>query len=441
MELHVGIDDTDTTRGGCTTHLAASLVPDLEKLDAKFLDYPNLVRLNPNVPFKTRGNGAIALRLEVSEQQVDAIRDCVFRKIEDNARTADPNADPAAVVLKGPVPPPIKQLGESALRRLLHIAKAVALIRKYGAEAVAFRDGLGLVGALAAIGVQLEGDHTFELIAYRDRSRIGTRRKLVEESVVEMDRKFGSCTFNNLDPETGRILVTPRGNDPILCGIRGEDPSRLIEAFSILQFREPVSAWTIFRTNQGTDAHLNAEIGFEEIEAYSSVVAVGNVASNPTTGPGGHVFFSVTDGSRQLQCAAYEPTGPFRWKITKLRPGDTVRVFGCIRKAEPVFEPTLNLEKLEVVKLADRNRERNPVCANCRRRMESAGRGQGFRCTRCGNHDQTAVKMLEHLEPELKPGLYLPPPRAQRHLTKPLRRYGHEKTGRDSGLIQTWHFP
>ena len=57
--MHIGLDDTDSTRKGCTTYVAALLVEKLQKLDANFIDYPNLIRLNPNVPWKTRGNGAL----------------------------------------------------------------------------------------------------------------------------------------------------------------------------------------------------------------------------------------------------------------------------------------------------------------------------------------------------------------------------------------------
>ena len=66
--MHIGLDDTDSTRNGCTTYIAALLVEQLEHLHVKFIDYPNLVRLNPNVPWKTRGNGALCLRFEFDEE-------------------------------------------------------------------------------------------------------------------------------------------------------------------------------------------------------------------------------------------------------------------------------------------------------------------------------------------------------------------------------------
>ena len=48
--LHIGFDDTDSTKHGCTTYIAALLIDEIEKLNAKLVDYPSLVRLNPNVP-------------------------------------------------------------------------------------------------------------------------------------------------------------------------------------------------------------------------------------------------------------------------------------------------------------------------------------------------------------------------------------------------------
>ena len=56
--LHIGIDDTDSVKGGCTTWLGTEIISELSEFD--LIGYPRLVRLNPNVPWKTRGNGAVA---------------------------------------------------------------------------------------------------------------------------------------------------------------------------------------------------------------------------------------------------------------------------------------------------------------------------------------------------------------------------------------------
>jgi len=57
--LHIGLDDTDSVKGGCTTWLATEIIKELSEFD--LIGNPRLVRLNPNVPWKTRGNGAVSL--------------------------------------------------------------------------------------------------------------------------------------------------------------------------------------------------------------------------------------------------------------------------------------------------------------------------------------------------------------------------------------------
>src|SRR5438445_4196221 len=62
MVLWIGVDDKDGLRRMCTTFLAAELVRDLTR-DFDLVGYPRLVRLNPNIPWKTRGNAAVCLRI------------------------------------------------------------------------------------------------------------------------------------------------------------------------------------------------------------------------------------------------------------------------------------------------------------------------------------------------------------------------------------------
>ena len=59
MVLWIGVDDTDSLKGMCTTYLATELIRELTE-EHDLIGYPRLVRLNPNIPWKTRGNGAIA---------------------------------------------------------------------------------------------------------------------------------------------------------------------------------------------------------------------------------------------------------------------------------------------------------------------------------------------------------------------------------------------
>jgi tRNA(Ile2)-agmatinylcytidine synthase len=308
-------------------------------------------------------------------------------------------------------------------------------------DSVALKGQRGLIGALAAIGGLQDGDYTFELIAYRLPENRGTARMVSRDSVLCMDKKTYPQTFNNIDSETGRVLITPRGPDPILYGIRGESPESLLEARNLVDPLEEIERWLIFRTNQGTDCHLTEVNAIREVHPYQSIVAQGWVNSSPRTIIGGHVIFSLRDGSGEVDCAAYEPTGGFRNVVKTLLPGDYLQVHGGVRPSTDSFSKTVNLEKLRVLELAPDLVTANPQCPSCFKRMKSMGRGQGFRCERCGMRLPPASKVQVSMPRTVRTGLYIPPPRAHRHLTKPLSRYGLEKNG---GVIQphgAWHYP
>ncbi|HYY92168.1 MAG TPA: tRNA(Ile2) 2-agmatinylcytidine synthetase, partial [Candidatus Dormibacteraeota bacterium] len=74
-EFHIGIDDTDSESGGCTTYTAAVLFQELCKRGVQPSDFPWLVRLNPNIPWKTRGNGALSLHIVADEDKLGEIQE------------------------------------------------------------------------------------------------------------------------------------------------------------------------------------------------------------------------------------------------------------------------------------------------------------------------------------------------------------------------------
>ena len=57
--------------------------------------------------------------------------------------------------------------------------------------------------------------------------------------------------------------------------------------------------------------------------------------------------------------------------------------------------------------------------------MKSVGRGQGYRCKRCGTSAEDPV--TEPVTRWVVPGWYEPPTAARRHLSKPLKRMGLEQ--------------
>ena len=222
MQLHIGIDDTDSTKGGCTTYIGARLVERISKMGVRFIDYPNIIRLNPNIPYKTRGNAAVALRLDIKNVPYDAVQETALEEIEAGSQIGHKGTDPAVVFLKGKPSANIRRFSRKALCDILSERGAVKLVKSSGASAAAYGTEMGLVGALAAVGEALSSDHTFELVAYRTRENCGSPRQVDEESVKHMDEATSPGTFNNYDYQNNRMLITPHGPDPVLLGIRGE---------------------------------------------------------------------------------------------------------------------------------------------------------------------------------------------------------------------------
>ncbi len=437
MLLHIGLDDTDSPEEGCTTYIGARLIEELVALGVRFTDYPNLLRLNPNVPWKTRGNGAVCLRMEVEAAMEGVVRRMVVDAIEGQAEFQCGNTNPGVVFHTGDIHDSFKDFSDKVVQGVVTLEEALSLIDDAGAQAIGYKNRRGLIGALAAVGGLQRGDHTFEVLTYRMAENCGSPRMLDEGSVRDMDEALGDATFNNVDPESGRVLIAPHGPDPVLYGVRGETPEAVFRAYEMVRPLEPVERWAIFRSNQGTDAHLRYRSNVDELEPYSPAIVSGEVTEAPRTIKGGHVIFGLSDETGRTDCAAYEPTGSFREVVRKLIPGDAVRAYGGVR--EEGSRRTLNLEKMEVLKVAEDMRMVNPACPECSGAMESMGRRKGYRCRRCGHRDSNLEKQPVVVDRGLEVGLYIPPLKAQRHLTKPLSRYGREKEYMPGELFQPWH--
>jgi len=441
--MHVGFDDTDSTRKGCTTYIAALLVEKLGKLGLRFIDYPNLVRLNPNVPWKTRGNGALCLRILIDENIEGKIKETVIDTVEEHSDLDFKGTEPGIVFFeKANIPTAVRVFARNAITGIVTLRDSLKLLKKFCAEAVGFKKGRGIIGGLAAVGETLTQDHTYEIIAYRMPENYGSKRQVNEESIFAMDEKTAPYTFNNVDLEKKRIIITPRGADPILFGIRGESPEVVKKAFAMVKPLEPIERWVIFRTNQGTDMHFKRVDNLSQVKPFHPVIAKGVVSSNPKIIPRRHVIFSISDETWHVDCAAYEPTGMLRKIAQKLIVGDCVEVYGGVRKPSQNTPITINLEKIRLLKLAPKIIYQNPFCPTCNKRLKSMGKNQGFRCEKCGSKHPNLKKVMVQFERGITKGLYITSTRSQRHLTKPFRRYGLEKSRKeDIKLIKDWHFP
>jgi len=437
--LHVGMDDTDSPQMGCTTYTASLLVEKLLALGALFIDYPNLIRLNPNVPWKTRGNGALCLRFKCEESEIDQIREIVLDTVEKNSDMPHPGTDPGVAFHFGEkIPEHLTAFAKEAIQSLVSMKAARTVVSECNAEAFGFKTGRGIIGALAAIGETLPEDHTFEIIAYRTPENYGTERRIDTESVFTMNEKTKPLTFNNVDLKKRKIIIAPHGPDPILYGIRGKTATVVRRAHQLVRCGEPVERWTIFRTNQGTDAHLRRVSALKDIKAYHPVAVTGEVCTAPRTVPRRHVVFAIKDSTGQADCAAYEPTGDLRRRASELIVGDFIEAFGGVRPMSESKPLTVNLEKFRVVRLTVKLAFHNPLCPDCGRRMESMGSGQGFRCSRCGFRSSKTTKQAVEIARPMANKLYVTSPRSQRHLTKPLSRYGLENKHWSGKMVSPW---
>ncbi len=431
--LHIAFDDTDSRAGRCTTHLAFRVAGELKReMGAELVDYPLLIRLNPNIPWKTRGNGAVCLRARVRDagRAIDYVRQAV-----EEGSAIGSGANPGVAFLEGEtLPEKLKQFSAFAMCDVSSRQQAEKVARECGIKFWTFGNGQGLVGTLGAMGCSLDGDHTFELIAYRTPENCGTPRVVDSDRVIRFSKETFPYTFNNYDQNHHRILITPHGPDPVFFGVRGENPevvssamSRIITSPSSMATEE-LEGHMVFRSNQGTNMHLQNELDLRTIKAYTAGYVRCRVKSKPYAMEGGHVMFSVEQSGAEMPAAVYEPTGLANVAVA-LAPGDLIEIGAGVRKGTTLHPKILNVEYLLVKGLAPVYDVANPLCKVCGRRMKSEGKNKGYQCEKCKFRDQKAQKIVVEKERMLKLGLYVPTPKAHRHLTKPLHRYGMEKSG------------
>jgi tRNA(Ile2)-agmatinylcytidine synthase len=437
QRIRIGIDDTDSPDGMCTTYLGALLCERLENLGYTIADRL-LIRLNPNAPFKTRGNAAICIVLEsrcgergndgghwdgseresgIADEKKELFK-LVCGLIDEYAEFDCEKTNPGVVVCESPIS---HAFYEKALRHFCTIDEVKALLD--GRPDVIYRGwklGRGLIGATAAVSAELP-DFTYELLAYRNPKSKGIR-EFDRDSIFLAEKETYPQTWDSVDPVNDAVVCVPHTPDPVLFGIRGCSPDAVSKARSCIISENP-ERQMIWRTNQGTDAHL-IDGDISTVEEGCSYRLPCYVLETPATLEGGHVLLKVADmpiagedAGRILECMAYEPTKNFRDIVRKLRRGDFVTVCGSYKNG------SLNLEKICVKSLAKDTVKKPPICA-CGKRMTSAGRGQGYKCRKCGA--KATEPEITVIPREIAEGWYEVPPVARRHLSMPLVRRANQ---------------
>jgi tRNA(Ile2)-agmatinylcytidine synthase len=415
----IGLDDTDSrTLGMCTTYVATRLAEALASESE--VERTLLVRLNPAVEHKTRGNAALAIHCDVGPDRALELGEAAL----DRAVTDDERTNPGLVVADydlGEVPEDVADFAADAVHEIHDRKTAVELAEQAGFTVRTRGNGRGVVGALAAVGAwRTFEEWTYECISYRDPERWGTDREVDYDSLWTAADAGYPGVWDTIDRGEGVAVCVPRTPCPILHGIRGDDPDAVREVAEAIE-SEPVDRRRVFVTNQGTDAHLqDGTVGtVEDGGAYRLPT---KVAAAPETREGGHVFLAVEEpgsdeNSSRLDVAAFEPTKRFRDHVRDLRVGDRLTLCG------EVSDGTLKLEKFAVRDLVE-TEPVTPDCPDCGNSMESAGSDAGYRCRDCKTSAEG--KVPRELDRDLEPGWYEVPPCARRHIAKPLVRGGFD---------------
>jgi len=432
--VFIAVDDTDSREGLCTTFVLTEIVKALNINGIDIIGHPRLVRLNPAVPWKTRGNASLVLQAGIGSGAKKRIGNIdgkdVFcysemkHDIEENElsekiipavmgnRASD--SDTGLIISKNR---PSPELYWNGVRKILEQKDIEKELERINAKTFIQGCGRGLIGAACGLS-WMPKDSTFELIAYRERKRWGTERTVDPMTIREIDKTFES-TFNSWEERFRKVTMVPSTPCPVLYGLRGEVHEDLEKAADII-VSEKKDRWIIFLTNQGTDDHIITEA--KELAPDSSYRIEGTVKGSARHLKGGHTFLELETRYGTITCGLYEPSKEFRMVFDHLIEGDVITVLGELRN-----EPrTLNTEKILVKELMQLNRKvSNPECPKCGKKMKSVGKDQGYRCRECGTKAKESVK--EKGTRWIVPGWYEPPAAARRHLSKPLKRDGIEQ--------------
>ena len=427
--LHIGIDDTDSLDGGCTTWLVTEIIAELSDFD--LVAPPRLVRLNPNVPWKTRGNGSLALVFGQGIDSKQLIGEIDNRKIYTYSNYKEKLFDKKAILeriskivvknSKSDSQPGII-ISDTYLPEGLYWQGVRGIVSKEDLEPLlsncstfGLRGSRGLFGAACALawsGYHSKArdlNYTWELIGYRDKNLWGTSRKISLEAVSLVSKLEG--VFSCSDPD-GKIAMVPNSPCPVLWGFRGTNKQTLIDNFQKLGPEKPVR-WILYQTNQATDDHFCFSDTLDIVDGTSIWIDV-KISSKVEIIKGGHRFVQVEDfEGNEARCAAFEPSKNLRSIIDKLEIGDEVTVCGSVN------DNTINIEKLRIISFAPRySKPPNPICS-CGKRTHSSGKNSKYRCNSCGKKYERPSPI--HESPNLELGWFEPPASSRRHLTKPIK--------------------
>lgn len=367
--MWLGIDDTDSLDGGCTTLVFNEL---LEAIPCEYGE-PRLTRLWPFAAKRTRGNAALSVELFTDEAIHEWLDQYWNEKIlplkgmiseSNHSDRKQYPSDPGMTLFS-------KQPDED------YYWKAVRGEVDYYEGGYQW-GGNGRIGAAASCAWR-ETNPTWEGIAWR----VGDR-DVSEDSLSIVDAMDG--TFLCRDPRNSRGLIAPRGSCPVMFGVRATSREVAAKATKILlDGCGETSGHRIFATNQASGDHIES---VEEFTVQSKEIL-----------QGGHVILNE-------KYLAFKDSGQLNLLAQWLEINDRVKYIGL------AFEGKIHLEGLIVSESLQRTR---PIC-KCGTRMKSMGANQGVRCPNCKTKSSAEWTTTERIPPYK--GWVQPPSDKRRHLAR-----------------------
>ena len=406
MRCRLGLDDTDHVDEGCTTSSFDELLSEIQEAMKCDILERRLVRLWPFAERRTRGNGALGAIIDIPDKEkvlLEKICNDWFDRLLTKVAGYPPSKIPAAPCLVISFDKAPEHWYWDAVRGYVNPENILREAGNTGTILLLENEISGVVGACAAISWESNPHSSWELIAWRDDSSLGSERRVSSRSVSQLESLFPG-TFLNRDPTKGKGLIAPRTPCPVLYGIRGSSSSEVERAHIWLQSEKGVEScksYAIHRSNQISDDH---------IESTRS----GLVICKPRETKGGHARVSVYSRGKSLNLVAFREGGPVNRLLRTLEPGDKITWVG-LRSPDG----SIHLERLRIDSATPRIFSK-PIC--CRRTMRSSGRNQGLRCLSCGRKEKKTWYSI-HFDDihEYPSGKWLEPtPSNRRHLSRPL---------------------
>lgn len=443
--IRIGMDNVDSYWGGCTTHFGYLVIKKILRFGGLLVDYPKLIRLNPDIPWKTRGNGCVCIDAMIPRSKVALFVKWLGTFLLDYMDKVDGYSvknQPVVVVINGDLMDDedyqlLNTFYLETLHSIVSVNKALETLEALKDKIITVYSpyGLrGLIGALSALGNIITKDYTYELLIYRDLDIRGRNRlKMPDRNIVNILVE-DEDTFAHMDPENNKILITPAGPDPVVAGIRGNKLSKVFSFFKKIRGYINYSGWVVFVTNQGTNENLFIS---RNISGYYRQILCELTLFTKLRLKGGHLSIRGESNGEYFVINFYYESGRVRNIVDRVLNNVELKTIigGGIKpnKKDSLIDKVINPQIMIMPKhIIDYEVYRNPICPKCKVTLKSSGVGDLYKCKKCGYRIYNVENKIH--KNMIIPNILLPPYRSILHISKPLKRMGREKRYRYYGI-------